>query len=320
MIRPVPPRALGLCLTILLALVPLTGCGALRSAAVNTVASTLAQTGTVFSSDNDPELIRESIPFALKLYESILDSAPKHKDLLVATCSAFTQYAFAFVETDAEVLGETHHDEVVKLKARALNLYIRGKDYCMRAMDVRWKGMHAALMRDPAAALKKVKVKKADVPLLYWTAASLGAAVSLGLDKPELVVDLPTVRALAERAMSIDETWSKGALHELMISIDSLPAALGGSPEKAKEHFEKAVKIQGGSSPGPYVSYASGVMVAAQDRAGFEKLLNEALAIDSEKDPDTRLVTMITQRRARAMLDNIESKFAKSPDLRRPGL
>ena len=312
MLRRFSARNVPVCLAFALLAAPLTGCGALRSAAVNTVASTLAQTGAVFSSDNDPELIRESIPFALKLYESILDSAPKHKDLLGATCSAFTQYAFAFVETDAEVLGEARHDEVVKLKARALNLYIRGKDYCMRAMDVRWKGMSAALMRDPVAALKKVKVKKADVPLLYWTAASLGAAVSLGLDKPELVVDLPTVRALAERAMAIDETWSKGALHELMISIDSLPAAMGGSPEKAKEHFEKAIKIQGGNSPGPYVALATGVMVPAQDRSGFEKLLNDALAIDPEKDPDTRLVTLITQRRARAMLDNIESKFAKN--------
>lgn len=293
----------------LLVTLPLAGCGALKGAAVNTVASTLAQTGTTFSSDNDPELIRESIPFALKLYESILESTPKHKDLLIATCSAFTQYAYGFIETDAEVLGEAHHDEVVKLKARALKLYIRGKDYCYRAMDVRWKGMTAALMKDPAAALKRAEKK--DVPLLYWTAASLGAAVSLGLDQPELVVDLPTVRALAERAIALDESWSKGALHELMITIDSLPAALGGSPEKAKEHFEKAVKIQEGKSPGPYVALATGVMVPAQDRAGFEKLLNEALAIDPLKDPSTQLVTLIAQRRARALLDNIETKFAK---------
>ena len=294
-----------------LALTTLAGCGAVKSAAINTVASTLSETGTTFSSDNDPELIRESLPFALKLYESILESTPRHKDLLVATCSAFTQYAYGFLEADAEALGEGKHEEVVKLKARALKLYVRGKDYCMRAMDVRWKGMREALMRDPAAAMARVNAKRSDVPLLYWTAASLGAAVSLGLDQPELVIDLPTVRVLAERALALDETWSKGALHELMISIDSLPAAMGGSPERAREHFEKAVKIQGGNSPGPYVALATGVMVPAQDRAGFEKLLNEALAIDPEKDPATRLVTMITQRRARALLDNIDAKFAK---------
>ena len=121
--------------------------------------------------------------------------------------------------------------------------------------------------------------------LVYWTAAAWGAAASLGLDQPELVVDLPTVRALAERAIALDEGWNKGALHELMITIDSLPAALGGSPERAKAHFDQAVKIQKGLSPGPYVALATGVMVPAQDRAGFEKLLNEALAIDPARSP-----------------------------------
>jgi predicted anti-sigma-YlaC factor YlaD len=309
MIRRISFRGAGLPLVVFLAALPLSGCGALKGVAVNTVASQLAQTGTTFSSDNDPDLVRESIPFALKLYESILESTPKHKELLIATCSAFTQYAYGFIETDAEALGEGHHDEVVKLKARALKLYVRGKDYCYRALDVRWKGMTAALMKDPAAALKRAEKK--DVPLLYWTAASLGSAISLGLDQPELVVDLPTVRALAERALALDENWNKGAVHELMISVDSLPPALGGSPEHAKEHFEKAVKIQQGSSPGPYVTLAEGVMVPAQDRAGFEKLLHDALAIDPLKDPSTQLITLIVQRRARALLDNIESKFAK---------
>lgn len=309
MIRLISARRAPACLALALAATSVSGCGALKSAAVNTVASQLAQTGTTFSGDNDPELIRESLPFALKLYESILESTPKHKDLLIATCSAFTQYAFAFIEADAEAVGPSQYDESVRLKARALKLYIRGKDYCMRAMDARWKGMSAAILRDPAVALKRAQKK--DVPLLYWTAASLGAAISLGLDQPELVVDLPIVRALAERAIALDETWNKGALHELMITIDSLPAALGGSPERAKAHFDQAIKIQGGNSPGPYVALATGVMVPAQDRAGFEKLLNEALAIDPLKDPGTQLVTMITQARARALLANIESKFAK---------
>lgn len=293
-----------------LAVFTLAGCGALKRTALNSVASELANTGTVFTRDNDPELVRDAIPFALKLYESLLESVPKNKDLLVATCSAFTQYAYGFVETDAEALGESNQTESMRLKARALKLYIRAKDYCVRGMDVRWKGMSAELVRDPAKALARATPK--DVPLLYWTAASWGAAASLGLDQPELVIDLPVVRALAERALALDETWSKGALHELMISIDSLPEALGGSPAKAREHFEKAVKIQEGLSPGPYVSLATGVLVPAQDRAGFEKVLKDALAIDPAKDPQNQLVILIGQRRAKALLDNIEAKFSKN--------
>jgi predicted anti-sigma-YlaC factor YlaD len=278
--------------------------------AVGMVASTLASSGDVFTRDDDLELVGQAIPFGLKLYESLLDSAPKNKDLLIATCSNFTQYGVAFLETDALVLGEAqHHDEVVKLNARALKLYLRARGYCLRAMEVRFPGIGAKLLKDPAAAL--TKAVKSDVPLLYWTAASWGSAIALGLDRPDLAIDMPTVRALAERALALDDTWSKGALHEMFISLDSLPAALGGSPEQARAHFKRAVELQGGSSPGPYVALALGQALPAQDRAEFRALLDQALAVDPEKEPSTRLVTIVQQRRARALLDQIDSRFAK---------
>lgn len=288
----------------------LSGCGLMQRKAVGMVASTLASSGDVFTRDDDPELVGQAIPFGLKLYESLLDSAPKNKDLLIATCSNFTQYGVAYLESEALVLGETnHHDEVAHLNGRALKLYLRAKGYCMRAMEVRFPGITATLLKDPAEALKAAK--KEDVPLLYWTAASWGSAIAQGIDKPDLVVDLPTVRAIAERALALDETWNKGALHEMFISLDSQPEALGGSVERARTHFARAVALQKGASPGPYVSLAMDVAAPAQDRAEFESLLKQALAIDPEKDPSTRLVTLVQQRRARALLDHIDSLFTK---------
>ena len=298
-------------LAVAVVLLPLVGgCAMLKKKAVGMVADTLASSGDVFTRDDDLELVGQAIPFGLKLYESLLDSAPKNKDLLIATCSNFTQYGVAYLETEALVLGEAnHHDEVARLNARALKLYLRAKGYCMRAMEVRFPGIGERLLKDPAAALKPAK--KNDVPLLYWMAASWGSAIALGIDKPELVIDLPVVRALAERAIALDESWSKGALHEMFISLDSQPEALGGSAERARTHFKRAVELQGGSSPGPYVSLALGVAVPAQDRAEFESLLKQALAVDPEKNPSTRLVTLVQQRRAQALLDHIDTMFTK---------
>jgi hypothetical protein len=48
-----------------------------------------------------------------------------------------------------------------------------------------------------------------------------------------------------------------------------------------------------------------------QDRAEFERLLKDALAIDPEKDPSSRLVTLVYQRRACFLLDRIDEKFSK---------
>ncbi len=208
------------------------------------------------------------------------------------------------------VLGEAqHHDEVAHLNDRALKLYLRAKGYCMRAMEVRFPGIGPKLMTEPAAAL--TKARRQDVPLLYWMAASWGSAIALGLDKPDLAIDMPSVRALAERALALDEAWNKGALHEMFISLDSLPEALGGSAQHAREHFKRAVELQHGASPGPYVALAQGVALPVQDRSEFESLLKHALAIDSEKDPSTRLVTLVQQRRARALLDHIDTLFTK---------
>ena len=282
----------------------------LKRKAVGMVAETLASSGDVFTRDDDLELVGDAIPFGLKLYESLLDSAPTNKDLLIATCSNFTQYGVAYLETDALVLGDAqHHDEVVHLNARALKLYLRAKGYCERAMEVRFPGIMQKLPADPVGAL--AKAGKNDVPLLYWMAASWGSAIALGVDRPDLVIDMPTVRALAERAIALDETWSRGTLHEMFVSLDSLPPALGGNPERARVHFTKAVELQKGLSPGPYVALALGVAVPAQDRAEYEKLLNEALAIDPAKDPSNRLVTLVQQRRASALLDQIDTRIPK---------
>lgn len=297
-------------LGLLGALAVLPGCAMIKHKAVGMVASTLASSGDVFTRDDDLELVGQAIPFGLKLYESLLDSAPKNKDLLIATCSNFTQYGVAYLETEALVLGEEdHHDEVARLNARALRLYVRARGYCLRALDVRFPGVQAALSQDPAAAL--ARARKSDVPLLYWLAATWGSAIALGLDQPALVADMPTVRALAERAIALDETWGTGTLHEMFISLDSLPQALGGSPERARAHFTRALELHKGTAAGPYVALAVGLAQPAQDRAEFESLLKQALAVDPDKDPSTRLVTLVQQRRARALLNHIDTLFLK---------
>jgi hypothetical protein len=306
---PAPVRAFASACVLASAVVALPACS-IKTMAVKTVANTLSDTGDVFTRDDDPDLIRDATPFALKLYESLLESVPTHVPLLVSTCGGFTQYGYAFLEAEADGLDASRRAEAIALRDRALKHYLRARGYCLRGIDARFgKGSSQALLQDPAAAVKKAE--KRDVPLLYWSAASWGAAISLGIDRPDLAVDFPTVRALADRALALDPTWNRGAIHELMISLDSLPEALGGNPERAREHFKMAVEIQKGLSPGPYVALATGIAVPTQDRAEFERLLKEALAIDPEKDPSNRLVTLVTQRRARVLLERVDEKFSK---------
>ena len=64
--------------------------------------STLALSGeeavAVYTSDNDPELIREALPFGLKTYESLLASDPTSRSLHLTAAVGFISYARAFLE------------------------------------------------------------------------------------------------------------------------------------------------------------------------------------------------------------------------------
>lgn len=289
----------------LAAAIALSSCGAVRSMAVKNIAGALASTGDTFKSDNDPALVAGALPFALKLHESLLAELPNHEPLLTATCGAFTQYVYGFVQTEAETLRFDDYEKARILDAQTLKLARRARDYCWRGLEVRYPGVTGRLQVAPGIAL--ARAKKAHVPLLYWSAASLAAAISVGgLDTPELLIDWPVVRALAERALALDNTWNQGALHELMIAVESQGDALGGSEARARQHFARAVELQHGGSPGPYVGLALGISKARQDRDEFERLLKQALAIDPESDPANRLVILLTQRRARLMLAHID--------------
>jgi len=48
-----------------------TGCASLQHVALNKLGNALAQQGTVSSSDGDPELVGNAIPFSFKLIESL---------------------------------------------------------------------------------------------------------------------------------------------------------------------------------------------------------------------------------------------------------
>ena len=277
--------------------------------AANQVGNAIARSGDVFTSDDDPELVREAIPFGLKTMESLLAENPKHAGLLLAACQGFTQYAYAFVEMDADHPG-LEFEKQQALKDRALKLYLRARGYGLRGLELKHKGITERLAKDPATAAQEVTVR--EQPMLYWTAAAWGAAIALGKDRPELVADFPTVKALMKRALALDENFEDGAIHEAMIAIEAVPPEMGGSVDRAREHFERAVAISQGEKPGPYVTLAETVAVMKQDRKEFEDLLNRALAIDPEKNQSVRLVTILMQRKAKALLAKEDELFLDS--------
>ncbi len=293
---------------VLAAVVLLGGCS-IKKVAVNKLGNALASSGTTFEGDDDPDLVGDALPFALKLMESLLAESPKHQGLLLATTSGFTEYSYVFVGQRADQAAAESVEQSNALRARARRLYLRGHRYGLRALELRYPGFAAALDSDPAAAL--ARVRKRDLPLLYWTAASLGLAVSTARDQPEMLARLPLVAAFFQRAMELDETWEEGAIPEVLIGIES--AQIGVKPEEKNErmrrYYERALKLSGGQRASLFVSYAENVCVPAQNRAQFQSMLERALRIDPDQHPEKRLPTLVSQRRAKWLLGRADELF-----------
>jgi len=297
-------------LLVALALVALGACS-LRKAAVNTVAKTLSSAGgaTVFTGEDDPELVAEALPFALKLYESLLVEAPDNAELLLTTGSVFAMYANAFVQGPAGMLPDAEFERRTEMLARAKRLYLRAREYCLRALEVRHPGFRRLLEKNQAGKLLEAMSVK-DVPYLYWASASWMGAFSTDPFDMEMLLTLSRPLALMERAYRLEEGFNRGAIHELYISVyGSLPAALGGSPQRARFHFQKALEYTRGMKAGPYLALAVSVSVPSQNASEFKELLGKALAVELNAAPEYRLENILAQRKARWLLEHIEDFF-----------
>ncbi|MCK5622107.1 MAG: hypothetical protein KAJ11_07455, partial [Alphaproteobacteria bacterium] len=65
--------------------------------AVDTLGDMLASGDSVFTEDDDIELIGEALPFSLKLVESLLAESPDHRGLLLAAARGYVLYSYAYV-------------------------------------------------------------------------------------------------------------------------------------------------------------------------------------------------------------------------------
>ncbi len=284
----------------------LAGCS-VRGMAIRAMGRALASSGDVFASDEDPELVAQALPFALKTIEALLAEAPEDRNLLLAACSGFTQYAYGFVEVEAFMVEIDDYRRSRELDRRAFKLYLRARDYCLRGLETGHPGIGGRLRVEPAAAAAALGA--ADIGFIAWTGAAWGSAISLGLDQPAVAADVPAVRALLDRAAALDADYGNGLVHSTLISLDSLPEAMGGSVVAARSHFDRVVELTDGASASPYVALAVGITVPAQDSAEFRRLLEQALAVDPDAVPSLRLENLIAQRRARTLLERIEEYF-----------
>jgi predicted anti-sigma-YlaC factor YlaD len=294
----------------------LSGCSINRMA-VKAVADALTGEGgqEVFTADPDPELVGGALPFAIKMYESLLSQAPDHQGLILTTGSLFVMYANAFVQGPAEFLPPIQYEEREAAMKRAKQLYLRGADILQGGLEKKHPGISVADVESGALAAYLAKTKKQEVPLLYWSAAGYLSAYSLDPFDFPLSHKVANALAYIDRAYELDADFSQGALDDFyVLALASLPDTMGGDPSRVETHFKRSLEKSKGLLAGPYVSYAQAVAIPAQDYPLFRQSLETALNLDPDADPPNRLANIISQRKARDLLDNAENFFIITDD------
>ena len=308
-----PRRTLGVAgVALILALGSSAGCS-IRHYAINKVGDALAEGPSVYETDEDVELVGEALPFGLKLVESLLAQSPRHRGLLLTAASGFALYSFAYVDFRAEVAEEEDLERASHLRVRARKLYLRALDYGLRGLELSYPGFRQQLFANPAAAVRIVtnrRQKQKDVEMLYWTSASLALAISIARNDAAMLARLPEVEAMLNRALELDEDWNQGALHAFQVQ---LAAAQPGELNYAaiQQHYQRALDLSQGKDASLYLAYAETVSVAQQNRAEFDSLIEKALAVDVDADPNRRLLNALAHRRAEWLRERADELILK---------
>ena len=190
----------------------------MKKIAANQIGNALAGSGTTFASDNDPELVKDAVPFTLKLVESVLAETPEHARLRTAAAAYFTQYAYGFVQLEADYIEFDDYERAEAMRERAKKLFLRARDHGMNRLELAEPGFQVALEMNPQTAAAKLDHEL--IEPIYWTAAAWASAISLGKDDPYLISEIPQMEALIDRALALDADWDHGAIHSFLIAYE----------------------------------------------------------------------------------------------------
>jgi len=250
----------------------------------------------VFMRDDDPDLIKEAMPFGLKTYEAILEKNPNHKPLLLSTATGFCSYAY-LLQNDAEQIIDNNYDEHLLLKSRAKKLYIRCRNYALRALEIDYPGFQKKIQNNNDTSKSILSETNAeDSPYLYWAGAGWVGAINLDKSDTGMLIDLPTAGMLLERVIQINDTFNEGAAYDLLLSYEA--SRPGGDLNKARHYYNKALNISKGKRAALYLNLAENVSVREQNLEEFKNLLDRALSLEVNAYPELTLENSIAQRRA----------------------
>lgn len=258
-----------------------TGCGSLIKRQTDSLSDAILNSDDVLT-------IQQGTPTFLILADGLIYQNPDSESLLLSGAKLYGAYGSLFAE-----------DPIQRklMAAKALDYALRGA--CS------YDDEFCELRTLPIAEFKQRLTEFDDedeVAMFYTLATNWLNWIQTNSSDWNAVAELPRPRIILEHILSVDETYDDGSAHLYLGAIDSLlPAGMGGKPEEARKHFERAIELSQGKNLMAKVVYAESYAKPLFDRELYNSLLTEVIRADKQV-PGLVLTNTIAQDKALQLL------------------
>lgn len=291
------------------------GCDIVKFTA-NSTSNVLIRAQPSLKMEADYELAARAMPATLKTVEGFWVVSPDNENFINILMEGYCQYGTGFVEDEveqAQIRGD--HEAVAYHQARATKMFIRCMNFAFKKLGKAWQEDMFGTVEQVQNRL--ARAGKGDRTPLMWAAVGLGSAINQNKDRVEMISNIDTVKAMLRRVIELDEKYGPprdkalAALPHLALgrALTGVDKALGGDPDQAAAHFQKAIELTEGKYLLANVFFARWVAFRNRDPKLFRETLVKVLETPPSIWPEQRLANEIAHRRARRYLKQEKELF-----------
>lgn len=244
--------------------------------------------------NDDMTLVGEGMPSYMLMVDGMIVNWPESESLLRSGAGLYSAYAGLYVQDEA----------------RARKLTDKAMDYALRAACAHDDDLcDVRTMPVPELEEQLADMDEGDLPTLYTLGSTWAGYIQQNSSDWNAIAELARVELIMERVVAVEPGHEYGQAHMYLGVLDSiLPASLGGKPEQAKVHFEKAIELSGERNLLARSLYAEKYARLVFDRELHDRLLNQVLEADPHEHGLT-LQNVYAQKEARRLLDSADEYF-----------
>lgn len=244
---------------------------------------------------DDPAVVADGAPAYLLFLDALVLTYPDDEDYLMAAARLYGAYAGVFSQDPQQ--ARLMADKAIDYARRALCEF---EELACKTVDAQQDkmldGLHARYGAD-------------DIAVFYSYAAAKAGWIQANSSDWSAIAELGKTKALMQWLAELDPNYDQGTLQLYLGVMESqLPPSLGGKPEVAQEHFEKAIEISQGKNLMAKVLYAKQYARLMFEQELHDRLLTEVLAADPHAEGLT-LINRLAQRQAAPLLAESQEYF-----------